>query len=63
MVLGRNEIWMFSLTIDLSFEERARYVENIVQNKDPTMFEDFAANVFAPLLPPGESSVMQISGN
>ena len=54
---------MFSLTIDLSFEERARYVENIVQNKDPTMFEDFAANVFAPLLPPGESSVMQISGN
>lgn len=39
----------------LSYEERAKYVENIVQHqKDPTTFEDFSAKVFAPLIPHGK---------
>ncbi|XP_013400060.1 ral GTPase-activating protein subunit alpha-1-like isoform X2 [Lingula anatina] len=37
------------------FEERAKYLDNIIQqHKQPSMFEDFAANVFAPVLPQAE---------
>ena len=42
-----------TLTI-FSFEERAKYVDLIAkQHKDPVMFEEFAALVFAPVLPQG----------
>ena len=45
----------WSLTVSVSYEERAKYVESVVQQqKEPTTFEDFAAQVFAPLLPHGE---------
>ena len=41
-----------------SFEERAKYVESIAkQHKDPVMFEEFAALVFAPVLPQGVFSL------
>ena len=36
-----------------SFEERAKCVENIVEkHKERSTFEEFAAHVFAPVLPP-----------
>ena len=42
-----------------SFEERAKYVESIAkQHKDPVMFEEFAAFVFAPVLPQGVFSFL-----
>lgn len=38
-----------SLTFDLSYEERARYLETIVQHhQEPTTFEDYAARVYSP---------------
>ena len=39
----------FTLTFDLSYEERARYLETIVQHhQEPTTFEDYAARVYSP---------------
>ena len=36
-----------------SFEERAKCVENIVEkHKEHSTFEEFAAHMFAPVLPP-----------
>ena len=44
-----------------SFEERAKYVESIAkQHKDPVMFEEFAALVFAPVLPQGAYSFLSL---
>lgn len=38
-----------TLTFDLSYEERARYLETIVQHhQEPTTFEDYAARVYSP---------------
>lgn len=38
-----------SLTEVISYEERARYLQTIVQHHlEPTTFEDFAAQVFSP---------------
>lgn len=38
-----------TLTPDLSYEERARYLETIVQHhQEPTTFEDYAARVYSP---------------
>lgn len=42
-------LFELSLTFELSYEERARYLENIVQNhQEPTTFEDYAARVYSP---------------
>lgn len=43
-------LWIpFSLTAFLSYEERALYLEAIIQNhKENMTFEDFAAQVFSP---------------
>lgn len=39
----------FGLNSDLSYEERARYLETIVQHhQEPTTFEDYAARVYSP---------------
>lgn len=39
----------FTLTCNLSYEERARYLETIVQHhQDPTTFEEYAARVYSP---------------
>lgn len=39
----------FALTSHRSYEERARYLETIVQHHlEPTTFEDYAARVFCP---------------
>lgn len=38
-----------------SYEERAKNMGHIVeQHKEQTTFEDFASQVFAPVLPPGK---------
>ena len=40
-----------------SYEERAKCLETIIQqHTEQTTFEDFAANVFAPVLPPNGTS-------
>ena len=40
---------VFPLTSEPSYEERARYLETIVQHHlEPTTFEDYAARVFSP---------------
>ena len=47
-----------SLTGLLSYEERARNMDSLIaQHKEQTTFEDFAAQVFAPVLPPGKLTV------
>lgn len=41
-----------------SYEERAKNFETVIQQHvDFTMFEDFAANVFAPVLPQNATSM------
>jgi len=47
---GKNVLfWGLALTSDLSYEERARYLETIVQHhQEPTPFEDYAARVYSP---------------
>lgn len=43
--------------ISISFEERALCLDSVMQNHvDKTIFENFAADVFAPVLPPNSTS-------
>ena len=40
-----------------SFEERAKCLDMVMhQHVEQTMFEDFAADVYAPVLPPNSAS-------
>lgn len=44
-----------------SYEERAKNFETVIQQHvDFTMFEDFAANVFAPVLPQNATSMFLV---
>ena len=53
-----NSIAMIFLTLCLSFEERARCLDQVMQQHvEQTMFEDFAADVYAPVLPPNSASM------
>ncbi|XP_015587095.1 ral GTPase-activating protein subunit alpha-1 isoform X3 [Cephus cinctus] len=47
------------------YEERARSIDTVVRNhKDATTFEEFAANVYSPVLPPSPfSGVSSVSGS
>ena len=41
----------------LSFQERAKCLDQVMQQHvEQTMFEDFAAEVYAPVLPPNSAS-------
>lgn len=45
-----------------SYEERAKNFETVIQQHvDFTMFEDFAANVFAPVLPQNATSMFYLA--
>ncbi|MED6260906.1 hypothetical protein ATANTOWER_031100 [Ataeniobius toweri] len=55
----------FGPDFDLSYEERARYLETIVQHhQEPTTFEDYAARVYSPApcthLPSDTGSCLEI---
>jgi len=49
------QVYLFNFC--LSFEERSTCLDSVIKNHvDKTMFENFAADVFAPVLPPNSSS-------
>lgn len=52
------------LNINFSYEERARSIDTVMRNhKEPTTFEEFAANVYSPVQPPSPfSGTSSVSG-